>query len=98
MPTSLYLIAATRSSFARYHAIRTPMTSPVAGADEQRRSTSSACSETAPGRRKARPPPAYVAVALRHLGDKETFRSAEYPGHPQRTATRSLSRSGSTWL
>jgi DNA polymerase-1 len=86
MPT-LYLIDGYAQFFRAYHAIRTPMTSPVT--KEPTNMTFGFIGmllKLLRGEGKLGGPPDYVAVALDISGDKETFRSELYPEYK---ATRS---------
>jgi DNA polymerase-1 len=85
-PTStrptLYLIDGYGQFFRAYHAIRTPMTSPVT-----REPTNLTFGfvgmllKLLRGEGRMNGPPTYVAVALDVSGDRETFRSALYPAY-----------------
>ena len=86
MPT-LYLIDGYAQFFRAYHAIRTPMTSPVT--KEPTNMTFGFIGmllKLLRGEGKLGGPPDYIAVALDISGDKETFRSELYPEYK---ATRS---------
>ncbi|MBX3388964.1 MAG: DNA polymerase I [Phycisphaeraceae bacterium] len=79
VPT-LYLIDGYAQFFRAYHAIRTPMTSPVT--KEPTNMTFGFVGmllKLLRGEGKLGGPPDYVAVALDVSGDKETFRSELYP-------------------
>ncbi|MGH7243973.1 MAG: DNA polymerase I [Phycisphaerales bacterium] len=84
---TLYLIDGYAQFFRAYHAIRTPMTSPVT--KEPTNMTFGFIGmllKLLRGEGKLGGPPDYVAVALDISGDKETFRSELYPEYK---ATRS---------
>lgn len=86
-PQTLYLIDGYAQFFRAYHAIRTPMTSPVT--KEPTNMTFGFIGmmlKLLRGEGKLGGPPDYVAVALDISGDKETFRSELYPEYK---ATRS---------
>lgn len=77
---TLYLIDGYAQFFRAYHAIRTPMTSPVT--KEPTNMTFGFIGmllKLLRGEGKLGGPPDYVAVALDVSGDKETFRSELYP-------------------
>ncbi|MBS0188475.1 MAG: hypothetical protein JSS51_10420, partial [Planctomycetes bacterium] len=86
-PPTLYLIDGYAQFFRAYHAIRTPMTSPVT--KEPTNMTFGFVGmllKLLRGEGKLGGRPEYVAVALDISGDKETFRSELYPEYK---ATRS---------
>ncbi|MCC6678333.1 MAG: DNA polymerase I [Phycisphaerales bacterium] len=81
MPT-LYLIDGYAQFFRHYHAIRTPMTSPVT--KEPTNMTFGFVGmllKLLRGEGKIGGPPDYIALTLDVSGDKETFRSELYPDY-----------------
>ncbi|MFO0376581.1 MAG: DNA polymerase I, partial [bacterium] len=81
-PRTLYLIDGYAQFFRAYHAIRTPMTSPVTGEPTNMSfGFLGMVLKLLRGEGKMSGPPSHVAVVLDVSGDRETFRSTLYPDY-----------------